>query len=175
MAAPPAPPCTTSPPGVPTLPVAPACASPLPVAAANSQRPPAAHMQIDVRHALRRTEAVRVLVVKVSCSLAPNPARTFPCMRLFMPCPTLIPSLATSTFSAPGHTESRSSSSSACRAALPSHSARLPRRARHSRQQQVRPCLLVRSRACVLLCCVTGRQPTRSCAELRQPRTFIGR
>ena len=46
---PPAPPCTTSPPGVPTLPAAPACALPLPVAAANSQRPPAAHRRSDVR------------------------------------------------------------------------------------------------------------------------------
>ena len=46
--APPAPPYTTSPPAVPTLPAAPARASPLPVAVANSQRPPAAHPQIDM-------------------------------------------------------------------------------------------------------------------------------
>ena len=128
-----------------------------------------------VRPGSGRAEAVRVLVVKVSCSLVPNPARTFPCMPACMPCPARSRLSPTSTFSAPGHTESRSSSSSACRAALPSHSARLPRRARHSRQQQVRWCLLVRSRACVLLCCVTGRPTTCSCADPRQPRTVNGR
>ena len=72
-------------------------ASPLPVAAANSQRPPSAHPQIDMRTcSLRAADVVSELVVNIGHSFAPNPARTFP----RMPCPTLIPSLTTSTFSA---------------------------------------------------------------------------
>ena len=157
MAAPPAPPCTTSPPAVPTLPVAPACASPLPVAAADSQRPPGAHMQIDVRHALRRAEAVRVLVVKVSCSLAPNPARTFPCMPLFMPCPTLDPVSHHVHLFCSGHTETRSSSPSARRAALPCLSASLPSACKvfgSNRRALVLACAI--ACVCVLLRCVAG-------------------
>ena len=75
--------------------------SPLPVTAANSQRPPAAHPQIDMRTcSLRAADVVSVLVVNIGHSLALNPARTLPRMPRCMPCPTLIPSLTTSTFSA---------------------------------------------------------------------------
>ena len=70
--------------------------------------------------------------------LASNPARTFPCMPLFMPCPTLIPSLATSTCSCSGLTEARSCSSRASWAVLPFIPVRLARRGRSLRQLQVR-------------------------------------
>ena len=104
MAAPPDPPCTITPLTVPTLPAVPACASPLPAAAANSQRAPAACLRNAVPAARVLTEHIDGQGELLPCTRIGAGPASHACLHA-LPIPII--SLTTSTFSAPQVTRKR--------------------------------------------------------------------
>ena len=93
-----------------------------------------------------------VLVAKVSFSLAPETGEDLPSHASLHALPNPDPVSHHVHLFCSGDTETRSSSPSARRAALPCLSASLPRRARFSAAIGARSCLLVRSRAYAYCC-----------------------